>query len=378
MNKHKVVHIIAEVDKSHHFEWLTLPLKDHFHYTCILIGKKNSYHERFLVAQGVKVYALPYVSKRSTFQLIRSLINILRAENPVVVHTHFWIATLIGIPVAGFLRIPVKLITRHHGDLHHRYYPKGVMLDRMLNRLADHVISPTAGIKNLMVASEGVASEKITVIHHGVDLSYYQNVTEDRKNALRARYKIPQTYPMIGMISRYVEWKGIQYALDAFKELLQTYPDAHLVLANANGDYKRVLEQKLGKLQPSQYTEVNYESDTPALYALFDVFVHVPIDKLSESFGLIYIEALAAGVPSVVTKSGIACDFIEDERNALVVEYRDSTAIAGAVNRVLENAALRGSLISNGRASVQYFTYQRMGNELIALYQKCIQEKSRK
>jgi glycosyltransferase involved in cell wall biosynthesis len=370
--KKKVLHIISEVEKSHHFEWITLQLKDQFDYKCVLIGKSDSHHSRFLKSQKIEFFVIEYQSKTSKFSLVTALIKILRKEKPLIVHTHFWVASLIGIPVCWLLGVPIKILTRHHGDLHHKYFPKGVYLDTILNRLADHIITPTEGIRQLLVAKEKTSPEKITVIHHGVDLDYYARASRERVEKVRATYSIPEAFPVIGMISRFVEWKGIQYTIDAFMKLSQDYPQAHLVLANANGDYGTLLREKLSALQRSQYTEIPYENDTPALYALFDIFVHVPIDRLSESFGLTYIESLAAGRPSVFTKSGIACDFVKDEYNALVVDYRNALQIREAINRILQNRDLRERLSLNARSSAAGFSFESMGRGMVTLYNRLL------
>src|SRR5690606_4491552 len=105
-----------------------------------------------------------------------------------------------------------------------------------------------------------------------------------------------------------------------------------------------------------------------ALYKLFDVYVHVPIDEKIEAFGQTYVEALAAGIPSVFTKSGIANDFIEDERNALVVPFRNSEAIYSALLRVLTDETLRESLILEGKKSVEKFDFHNMADQLDSIY----------
>jgi glycosyltransferase involved in cell wall biosynthesis len=371
--KPKVIHIIAEIGKSHHFEWITLQLKDQFEYKCILIGKADSHHARFLKAHGVEFFVLGYESKRSMFSLMASLIKILMREKPLIVHTHFWIASLIGIPLCWLLNVPIKILTRHHGDLHHKYFPKGVYLDTILNWLSDHIITPTEGIRELLVTREKTSREKITVIHHGVDLAYYANTSAELLEKLLATYSIPDAFPVVGMISRFVEWKGIQYAIDAFIKLLQDYPQAHLVLANANGEYGAVLREKLSTLRQSQYTEIPYESDTPALYALFDVFVHVPVDTLSESFGLTYVESLAAGRPSVFTISGIARELVKDGHNALVVDYRNAGQIKDAISKILKDGDLRQTLSLNARNSVAGFSFENMGRGMITLYNRLIE-----
>jgi glycosyltransferase involved in cell wall biosynthesis len=100
--------------------------------------------------------------------------------------------------------------------------------------------------------------------------------------------------------------------------------------------------------------------------------VHVPIDRLSESFGLTYVESLAAGRPSVFTKSGIACDFVRDEYNALVVDYRNSLQISEAINRILQDSDLRQRLSLNARSSTAGFSFQSMGRGMVTLYNRLI------
>jgi glycosyltransferase involved in cell wall biosynthesis len=65
----------------------------------------------------------------------------------------------------------------------------------------------------------------------------------------------------------------------------------------------------------------------PAMYSLFNVFVHVPINKYHEAFGQVYIEVMASKIPSIVTISGVANDFVENKKNALVVDYKSSGQI---------------------------------------------------
>jgi glycosyltransferase involved in cell wall biosynthesis len=146
--------------------------------------------------------------------------------------------------------------------------------------------------------------------------------------------------------------KGVQYTIEAFTELLRIRPRAQLVLANAWGKYTDAIRLQLSQLPKESYVEVPYEDDVYALYKLFDVFVHVPVGPRIEGFGQTYVEALAAGVPSVFTKAGVAHDFIVDRENALVVDYQKPDQIRHAVTEILDHAALRRVLIENGMRSV--------------------------
>jgi glycosyltransferase involved in cell wall biosynthesis len=156
--------------------------------------------------------------------------------------------------------------------------------------------------------------------------------------------------------------------IPAFKRLLTDFPGAHLVLANATGEYASVIKGLLASIPTASYTEILFEEDVSALYHLFDVFIHVPINEHIEAFGQTYVEALAAAIPSVFTLSGIAAEFIEDQKNALVVPFRDTDTIHQAMVRLLADVALRNSVRERGLLDVQRFNLNSMINQLTNLY----------
>ena len=81
-------------------------------------------------------------------------------------------------------------------------------------------------------------------------------------------------------------------------------------------------------------------------------------------------EALAAGIPSVITKSGIANDLAVDGKNCLVVPHRDSKAIGRAIDRLLGSAALRSTLSAAAIASVQTFEIEPMAETYVELLRR--------
>jgi len=120
---------------------------------------------------------------------------------------------------------------------------------------------------------------------------------------------------------------------------------------------------------------IQFEKRVIELYSNFDIFVHVPVDRDSEAFGLIYVEALAMKVPSVFTLSGVANDFIEDKVNALVVLHNDSEAIFTAMRLFLENSELRQKIVEKGRADAcELFQAEKMAAKFDALYASMLLE----
>ena len=126
----------------------------------------------------------------------------------------------------------------------------------------------------------------------------------------------------------------------------------------------------LKTLPEKNYRLISFEKDVAAAYKVMNVFVHAPIDNHSEAFGQIYVEALAAEVPSIFTLSGIAPDFIANGVNALVVPFKNSGAIYEAMLQILQDKDLRQKLSANGYNSVKdSFGLSRMIRQLEELYE---------
>jgi len=202
---------------------------------------------------------------------------------------------------------------------------------------------------------QGVPKSKRILIHHGFDLERFSNPDPQEVNRIQNQYNPEKRNPTIGVISRWLELKGIQYIIEAFQKLLKDYPNAQLSLfgASENGDYSLEISELLKQLPEKNLSIVSFEPNVYDLYQLFDLYVHVPINPSCEAFGQTYVEALAARVPSIFTLSGVAREFIVDEENALVVPFKDSQAIYDSMIRLLNDPPLCEKLASNGLKSVQ-------------------------
>lgn len=362
--------IISQIDRWIPFEWIYFYLRDkgYSQSYILLTEEKSTFFYRFLTEQNCPVKHVPLSGKKSYPSAYFKIRAYIVTKKPEIVHCHFLDASVLGLLAAYMCNVPKRIYTRHHGFFHHDYFPKGVWLDKFCNRLATHIIAISSIVKTALL-KECVFPDKISIVHHGFILTEFSDVHEERIVALVERYNPRRKRPIVGVIARHIELKGIQYIIPAFRKILNRYPEAFLVLANARGSYHNEINHLLDQNIPKEsYVLIPFEQDVQALYKIFDVYVHVPIDEKIEAFGQTYVEALAAGIPSVFTKSGIANDFIEDERNALVVPFRNSEAIYSALLRVLTDETLRESLILEGKKSVEKFDFHNMADQLDSIY----------
>ncbi|MGQ0739702.1 MAG: glycosyltransferase family 4 protein [Bacteroidota bacterium] len=369
--RRKVVYIISHIDKAIGFEWIAEKLdRSKFGLSFILLNDKPSHLARHLRDKGIPVQELPFKGSRQSMPLVLlKVINILRKEKPDVIHTHMYGADIIGQTAGKILGVKKRIYTRHSSNENRKYHSRK-KIDRLVNSLSTHILAISENVKNILVTEEGIQPEKIRLIHHGFDLEKFLRVPPEEAGALSVKYNPGGRSPVIGVVARYSHWKGIQYTIEAYKKILRDYPNALLLLANARkGDFKNEIAALLSKLPKDSFSEIEFEHNLFALYRLFDVYVHVPIDAELEAFGQTYVEALAAGIPSVFTNSGVAREFIQHEKNALLVDFQNAEQVYLAVCRLLTDAGLREALVRNGREDVKkLFSLERMIGKLDSLY----------
>jgi glycosyltransferase involved in cell wall biosynthesis len=199
-------------------------------------------------------------------------------------------------------------------------------------------------------------------------VDFFANVTQDRVDRVRAAWSIPSSRPVVGVISRLIEWKGLQFIVPAFGKFRSLFPSAFLVIANATGPYLERLNDLLAELPGDSYRLIPFETDSAALYGCFDLLVHAPVDPHIEAFGQVYIEAMAAGLPCVVTPSGVAAEIAEHRKNAWVVEFQSISSIAEGMRELWVNPGLRKVLSEGARIASAKFRTEAMGEELCRVY----------
>lgn len=365
----KLTYIVSDIDKALAFEWIAGNLdKKKFDLDFILLNKGDSQLETFLTDHKVPVRRIKlYHGWKMIFTFIPLWLLLVR-KRPKIIHTHLRYASLLGITAGYFSGVKSRIHTRHNSSFHNIYHPHAVKTDKLVSRLSTKIVSISDVVTDVLVNWEHTPASKIIKIPHGFDLKLFENIPESKIDALRKKYIPESASPVIGMISRYITWKGCEYGIKAFAMILEKHPDAHLILANAKGPDTDIIKDKLKALPTNAYTEIVFEEDIATLYRLFDVFIHVPVAEHFEAFGQTYIEALASGIPSVFTLSGIANEVIIHKENAWVVPYKDSKAIEEGILGILSKDDLRYKLSQKPAGLLSEFALDKYIQRLEDLY----------
>ena len=366
----RLVYVIAMNVRWLAFEWLAETLdRELFETHFLLLGDAEPPLASYLRPRGLPFVHLRYRDRRDLPRCVLAVRRYCRRIGAGAVHTHFTPAHFAGLLGARLAGVPVRVQTRHHSTFNHCYRPAAVLQDRLFNALSTRIVAPSPVVRRVLVEREGVPPAKVATIPHGFDLERFAAVPGGEVAALARRYLPPGAGPVVGVVARYIECKGVQHVIPAFKSLLREHPAAFLLLANARGGHGPAIRRELAALPAGSYVEIPFEENVCALYKLLDLFVHVPVDPEIEAFGQVYVEALAAGVPAVVTLSGIAGEFLRHRVNAWVVAPADSAGIFEGMRTLLADGALRASLVREGVRTVRSrFPLERMTGALQELY----------
>ncbi|HYV85577.1 MAG TPA: glycosyltransferase [Patescibacteria group bacterium] len=301
----------------------------------------------------------------------------LRRHGIQVVHTHNFYANVFAVPAARLARVPVVLASIRDTGVYQTPMQKNVQ--KMACRLAHRVVVNADAIRNWLVG-DGYRRDRIVVIRNGIDLSGFRRPRDARD--VRHELGVPADAPLVVMISRLHELKGLDDFLDAAAILLERRPDLHFLVVGArfkthSGEpvrddaYQRVLERqarRLGIADRVRFT--GFRLDVPALLAASSVSV---LPSLSEGLSNTVLESMAAGIPVVTTGVGGTPEAVTDGETGLLVVPRDSPALARAIGRVLDDPDLARRLGQNARGRIErQFSLEVMARATEDLYRNLV------
>lgn len=365
----KVSYVISDIEHSHAF----LDIFEHLRskgvdLQVVLLNPRETEVERILKSHGFCVERVNCTGKWHLVAGWWRVLGLLHRFGPDSVHCHLAIAQLVGLTTAWVLRIKKRIYTRHHTTFYIHEIPKLRFLDYLSNACATHIGSTCQNVTDCMVKYDGVDPKNIHLLLPGIHLEEFSNVSDERLMDVRKRHGLDAGSPAFLVISRLVPYKCVDNIFNAFESLIKSYPSAKLLLANGKGPLREHFEKRARELPAGSIRFLPFEPDLPALMKAVTAFIHVPESPESEAFGQVYIEAWAAGVPCILTASGVARELAQHSENAWVVPFGDSQAIGFAMKKLIEEPGLREKFSVQGPASVRNYSIQQHLDSLYRLY----------
>ncbi|HWE65804.1 MAG TPA: glycosyltransferase family 4 protein, partial [Acidimicrobiales bacterium] len=204
----------------------------------------------------------------------------------------------------------------------------------------------------------GSLSAPVIEIPPGVDTASITPLRAPARRAARARLGLPAAGPLVVSLSRLVPRKGMDVLIEAAGRLTPSFPDLVVAIGGDGRELPRLRRQ--ADASPAAVTLLGRVSDEDraALLGAADIFVMACRNRWGgleqEGFGIVFLEAAAAGVPQVAGLSGGAAEAVVDGVTGLVVaEPQDPGRVAEALRTLLVDPKLRKRMGVAGRARAQ-------------------------
>ena len=309
------------------------------------------------------------------FNLIAKATEIINKEGAFdVIHAHDWLVASAAKTLKNAYGIPI-VATIHateagrnsgiHDDTQ-RYIND---TEWMLTYEASEVIVNSNYMKNELQRLFGLPYEKINVIPNGINLNNYVGVERDYD--FRRKYAMDNE-KIILYVGRLVYEKGIQHLIAAMPKILSNYHDAKLIIAGRGGMIEELKAEaaSLGLNDKVYFTGYLDSKQIPKMYKCADVAV---FPSTYEPFGIVALEAMLAGVPTVVSDVGGLDEIVEHGVDGMKSYAGNPNSIADSVTALLYDHQLAANVSKKARQKVkEQFNWEKIAQDTHFTYEKAI------
>jgi L-malate glycosyltransferase len=287
-----------------------------------------------------------------------------------VVHTYGFYPNYFAVPAARLAGVPVIIASiRDTGEV---WAPKKRLVQKAVCRLATCVLANADAVRSQLVR-DGYNERKLAVIRNGVDLPRLDRL--DRAGPIRREFGIADDSPIVTVLSRLNEMKGVQYFLDAIPAVLARFPRTRFLIVG-EGPARLDLEfyaQSKGYNRAAIFTGVRL--DAPRILQETSISV---LPSLSEGLSNVLIESMAASLPVVATDVGGNPEIVDNGTTGLLVPPRNADALGRAMLQLLSDPGMAARMGNAGRDRIESrFSMQRAVDSTQELYTSLLQSSGR-
>lgn len=231
----------------------------------------------------------------------------------------------------------------------------------------DYIISPSTDVQRQLIRY-GV-KKPIAVIASGISFDE-TNKCYDR--SLRDSLSIKESERVLLFVGRLGKEKNIEFLIESFSELCEKHSNLKLLLVG-DGPYKPILEaqvERLGLKGKVIFAGYIPRHEVYRYYSSADMFV---FSSITETQGLVILEAMFCGLPVVAVKASGVEDMIEDGQSGFLTEHT-TQAFSSKVDQLLNDELLCQYFIENGEKRALDFSPENTFRKVFDIYQECIEE----
>ena len=310
-----------------------------------------------VAASGIPVLRIPALRREvNPFRDAAALWQLMRAigkDRYDLVHCHTSKAGLLGRVAARLCGVR-RVVYTPHGTVLEGYFGRAATwafarLEGVAAPLADRIVSLTPREIGQYLA-EGIGiPEQHTFIYNGIDVDAFAAGAEDRAT-VRAELGVPPEAFWILSVGRLEEVKGHVHLIEAMPEVLRRHPEAVIMVAG-EGPLRPDLIARARSLGVAERLLLpGRRQDVARLLRAADLFA---LPSLNEGLGLALLEAMAAGLAAVASRTGGVPEVVVDGETGLLVPPGNARALAGAILALAADSGMRRRMGEAGRERVR-------------------------
>lgn len=286
---------------------------------------------------------------------------------------HFNNSPLTGLddwlPAARIAGVPCVASERGHFSA-----PSGLVRSFLLRRF-DRILAMSEHVREQVLTAD-LPAEKVGRVYGSIDVDEFEERYTKSPERTRTELGVPDDEVFVLMVGHIREWKGQHVLVEALSLLDPAVRDrAHVALAGAVSDAEQRYRERLDRLIRDEGLEdtvefLGYREDVPDLLRAADIAVHASIRP--EPFGLVILEAMAAGTPIVASDRGGPKEILR-EGTGLTFDPEAPEALARHLEALISDADRRSAIARSARDRVGDFSRSRMVDQVETVWRDVLE-----
>ncbi|MCY4105436.1 MAG: glycosyltransferase [Chloroflexi bacterium] len=304
-------------------------------------------------------------------------------RNPIrydLVYSHYWLSGWVAEKLKEIWQIPFIQMFHTLGQMKHRIANRSFPSTRTREELriterADAIIAATPAERAQLRWLYRANRRKIHIVPPGVDTDFFQPRPAE---PARRHLAVPPHAKVLLFVGRIEPLKAVDDILKALAQIRVLRPavfrELRLLIVGGNPHELGPIRQLATRLALREKDTVHFlgplpHSELPRAYAAADAVI-MPSDY--ESFGMVALEALASGRPVIATQVGGLAHLIEDGHTGYHIPTREPGILADRILHLLSHEKTAAAMGHNAAISAQRYSWQRIGDELLAIFQRLL------
>lgn len=290
--------------------------------------------------EGIKVYRLNVKSKHDPKHYFQ-LKKIIKEEQPDILHAHIWnpASCRYAYLVAKSTKVPM-IITEHDPF---ELSPLKDFFKKKALKFVTKIVAISNNNKAILSKLYPAHKQKITVIHNGLDLTWWKSQLlrfpdEDLRKIKKDIFRCKENTLVITTVAELNDRKGIKYLINAIPVIIKKYPNTKFVIIG-DGPHRKNYENLIKKLKIEKHIILlGRQKEIPKLLKSSNIFL---LPSIREGFGMVNLEAMITPLPIIATLAGGIPEVVENEKTGILVEPENTNELIKALDKLISSSSLR-------------------------------------